>query len=131
MSKRKPEIRMISYGIYRGWDAESKEVPRLLEGTTRIPAVIDIEFGFVVSIKAAKNKLLSYCIDHPGVLDDRGRRRDPFDGEVYVRDNDWKFYLGDTIWDPIDDKLGPWRMTLELDGKVIADKSFDVFLEVV
>ena len=98
----------------------------MVEATTNVPARIDIEFGFVVNIKGAKNQELHFCIDHPGILDAQGRRRDPFDGSVYVKTNDWNFYLGDTIWDPIEDKLGDWRMTLELDGKLIAQKTFHV-----
>lgn len=127
MPKRKPEIRIRSFGIYDGWDSDAKDLPRIAEFTTRVPAVIDIEFGMVVNIKGAKNEPLIYCIDHPGIRDADGKRRAPFDGEVYVRSNDWNFYLGDTIWAPMDDKLGPWRMTLRLANKIIADKTFDVF----
>ncbi|MFK7767340.1 MAG: DUF3859 domain-containing protein [Mariniblastus sp.] len=127
MSKRKPDIRMKSYGIYTQWESGSKQLPRITEFTTRVPAVIDIEFGFIVNIKGAKNRELEYCIYHPDILDADGKVRDPFDGVVYVKTNDWEFYLGDTIWAPIADKLGDWRMTLELDGKVIAEKTFDVF----
>ena len=71
---------------------------------------------------------MDYCIDHPGILDSEGNRRAPFDGSVFVRTNDWDFYLGDTIWEPIADKLGPWRMTMELDGAVIGEKVFNVVL---
>ena len=126
MGKRKPEIRLRTYGIYTPWDHDSKELPRFQELTTRIPAIVDIEFGFVINIKGAKNQELDFCIDHPGIRDDSGKRRRPFDGTVYVKTNDWDFYLGDTIWEPIADKLGPWRMTLELAGEVIADKTFEV-----
>ncbi len=125
-AKRKPVIRMRSYGIYTKWESDSKHLPDVQEFTTRIPAEVDIEFGFVVNIKGAKNLQLEYCIDHPGILDSDGNRRDPFDGAVYVKSNDWNFYLGDTIWEPIEDKLGIWRMTLELDGMIIAEKSFEV-----
>ena len=128
MAKRKPETRIKSHGIYSKWDSETKQLPRILEFTTNVPAEIDIEFGFVVNIKGAKNKELAYCIDHPGILDTQGNRRAPFDGTVFVKTNDWDFYLGDTIWEPIEDKLGSWRMTLELDGKIIADKVFEVFV---
>ena len=117
MPKRKPEIRIRSYGIYDQWDSDAKELPRIVEFTTQVPAKVDIEFGLVINIKGAKNEELFYCIDHPGILDADGKRRDPFDGSVYVRSNDWDFYLGDTIWLPLEDKLGAWRMTLELDGK--------------
>lgn len=131
MAKRKPEIKIESYGIYRHWDAEAKELPRIAEFTTEVPAEIDIEFGFVVNIKRAKNQLLTYCIYHPDIPDDLGVPRPPFDGTVYVKSNDWRFYLGDTIWEPVENKLGDWRMTLELDGKIIAEKTFDVYADEV
>jgi len=37
--------------------------------------------------------------------------------------------LGDTVWEPIEDKIGDWRMTLSLAGKVIADKTFNLINE--
>ena len=126
MPKRKTKIKIRSYGIYREWDSKTRELPRIADFTLSVPAQIDIEFGFVVNICGAKNQEMYYCIDHPGIRDADGKRRQPFDGTVYVKDNDWDFYLGDTIWEPIEDKLGPWRMWLELDGKVIADKTFEV-----
>ena len=126
MSKRKTKIKIRSYGIYREWDSKTRELPRIAEFTLCVPAKIDIEFGFVVNICGAKNQEMYYCIDHPGIRDADGKRREPFDGTVYVKDNDWDFYLGDTIWEPIQDKLGPWRMWLELGGEIIADKTFEV-----
>ena len=124
MAKRKIAIRMRSFGIYTHWDSHSKELPKILEFTTDIPAVIDIEFGFIVNIQGAKNQPLEYCIYHPDIPDDQGVVRPPFDGTVYAQTNDWDFYLGDTIWEPVENKLGPWRMTLELKGELIADKTF-------
>ena len=126
MARRRIKVAVESWGIYRHWDSESKELPRVAEFTLRVPALIGIEFGFVVSIVGAKNQKLYYCIDHPGILDADGQRRPPFDGHVYVKTNDWNFYLGDTIWEPVDDKLGEWRMWLELDGVVQAQKTFEV-----
>ena len=128
MAKRKPEIKIKSYGIYKQWDAESKELPRIVEFTTSVHAELDIEFGLVVNIKGAKNKQLEYCIYHPGIRNQQGDRRPPFDGVVYIKTNDWNFYLGDTIWEPVEDKLGNWRMTLELDGKLIAEKTFELYV---
>ncbi len=126
MAKRKIEVRMRSYGVYSHWDSASKLLPRFLQATTEIPARVDVEFGFVVNIKYAKNCELSFCIDHPGIRDDQGNRRAPFEGTVYVKTNDWNFYLGDTVWEPIDDKLGPWHLWLEIDGNVIAQKTFQL-----
>lgn len=127
MAKRKPDLRMRSYGIYTQWESDSKELPDLKEVTTDIPAHIDVEFGFIVNIKWAKNSELFFCIDHPGILDAQGRRRAAFDGSVFIKTNDWHFFLGDTIWEPIQDKLGPWHLTLELEGKRVAEKTFTLF----
>jgi len=117
---------MRTWGIYTQWDSDSKSLPKVVDVTTTIPAEVDIEFGFVVNIKGAKNRKLLFCIDHPGILDTEGNRRKPFTGTVYVKTNDWNFFLGDTIWNPIEDKLGEWHMSLELNGNVIAEKTFDV-----
>ena len=126
MAKRKPEIRLRSYGIYESWDSDKKELPKIKEFTLDVPAIVDIEFGLIVNIKGAKNQQLDFCIDHPGIKDEQGVIRAPFDGSEYIKTNDWNFYLGDTIWLPITDKIGQWRMTVELGGKVIAEKVFSV-----
>lgn len=128
MAKRKPEIRIRSFGIYSKWNSDTKELPKIEKFTTEVPAVVDIEFGFIVNIKGAKNLELDYCIDHPGIRDSEGNRRLPFDGTVYVKSNDWNFFLGDTVWEPIADKVGIWTLSLELDGKTVAEKAFNVFV---
>lgn len=127
MTKRKPEIRIKSYGVYSKWDSENKQLPKIVEFTTSVSAEIDVEFGFVVNIKGAKNQKLEYCINHPGILDADGNRRAPFDGSVFIKTNDWDFYLGDTIWEPVEDKLGLWHMTLELGGNIVAEREFKIF----
>ena len=126
MAKRKPDVTMRSHGVYTRWDSDSKQLPKIKDFTTRVRAVIDVEFGFVVNIKGAKNQQLGYCIDHPGIRDADGDIRPPFAGTEYIKTNDWDFYLGDTIWAPLDDKLGDWRMTLEMDGKIVAEKTFQL-----
>lgn len=123
---KNPKTRMRTYGIYDKWESNAKELPKIKEIATRIPAHVDIEFGFIVNIVGAKNQELTYCIDHPGIRDTDGQVRAPFDGTVYVKTNDWDFYLGDTIWEPVADKLGSWRMTLELGGQLIAEKTFEL-----
>ena len=126
MAKRKIDVKIKSYGIYTHWDSESKELPHIEKFTTRVHAFVGVEFGFVATVTGAKNQKLTYCIEHPGILDAEGERRPPFDGEVHVKTQEWDFYLGDTIWEPIHDKLGPWRMWLAMDGKIVAEKTFDL-----
>ncbi|NWL16300.1 MULTISPECIES: DUF3859 domain-containing protein [unclassified Pseudoalteromonas] len=126
MAKSKPQITLESYGIYSKWDKADKALPQITQFTTQVKAELDIEFGLIVNIKKAKGEKLHYCIYHPGIIDADGEVMQPFEGNVYVKDNDWSFYLGDTVWEPIEDKIGNWRMTLSLAGKVIADKTFNL-----
>lgn len=126
MAKKKPVIKIRTYGIHSTWDAKSKALPKIKQFTTDIPAEVDIEFGLNINIQNARGEKIFYCIDHPGVTDKAGNRPAAFTGEVHITNNNWDFYLGDTIWAPIEDKCGPWRMTIELNGQMIADKTFNV-----
>ena len=121
---------MLHHGIYSQWDESSKQLPKLIEVTTDIPARENIEFGFVAKFKKAKGVKFSYTIYHPDILGDDGIAMPPFTGEVYVKNNDWDFYLGDTLWMPLNDKLGHWRMVLEHDNIILAEKTFIVDIEV-
>ena len=127
MAKAKPITSIQSFGIYTQWDSSSKDLPQIQSFTTKVPAKLDIEFGFIVNFKKAKGEKLRYCIYHPEIPDAEGVAMPPFEGIEYVKDNDWDFYLGDTLWEPISNKTGDWRMTIELNGKIIADKTFTVF----
>ena len=129
MAKAKPITSIESYGIYSHWDAKEQDLPQITEFTTDVPAQLDIEFGFIVNIKKAKGQKIKFCVYHPGIPDEDGEIMPPFEGEEYVKTNDWQFYLGDTIWAPVDNKVGIWRMTIELNGHIIADKSFNLLKE--
>ncbi len=126
MAKRSPVVEMTSYGIYTTWDSKSKDLPKIQEFTTQVYAEVDVEFGFIVNIKKAKGQKIRYCIYHPDITTDDGEVMEPFDGEEHINSNDWDFYLGDTIWLPIENKLGPWRMEIELNGRVVAEKTFQL-----
>lgn len=126
MAKAKPIFTILTYGIYNKWDKQDKNLPKIQKFTTQVPAVIDIEFGFILQIEKAKGKKLSFCIDHPGIKDVLGNVRKPFTGEEFTKQNSWKFYLGDTIWAPLEDKLGLWKMSISVDGKEVAHKTFEV-----
>lgn len=126
MARKKPQIKIDSWGIYTPLDPDSKELPRLLKMTHEIPCELGIEFGYIVNIKKARNRKLQYCIEHPKIPDEQGRPLPPFDGEVYIRQNDWDFFIGDTVWEPLENKVGPWRITLAIDGELIADRTFQL-----
>ncbi|MFC3123169.1 DUF3859 domain-containing protein [Agaribacter flavus] len=129
MAKQKPSFEIHSYGIYDGWDESSKKLPKIKTFTTNIPAVLDIEFGLILQVKRGKGICLDWIIYHPDVCDKKGRPMPPFEGEVYVRTNDWEFYLGDTIWEPIENAEGDWHMMLSYKDKCIAEKTFSVAKE--
>jgi hypothetical protein len=124
MAKPKVQCKLVSYGIYDGWDRGSKSLPQITDFQRKVPARIGIEFGYILNFRKAKGKLLSYCIEHPPFLDKHGEVAAAFTGEEYVRSNDWNFYLGDTVWEPAEDKIGTWRLITELEGRTVADETF-------
>ena len=126
MARKKPDIRVKSYGIYHHWDSKSLEVPKIKEFTQSIPAVVGIEFGYVLEIKGARGMKIDFCIDHPPFPGSDGDIAPPFTGELHVRTTPYLFYLGDTLWDPIEDKVGPWRLTTQLDGVLVEDRTFHI-----
>lgn len=128
MAKKKAEVKLKSWGIYTPWDSESKALPRLLKVTREIPCELEVEFGYIVNIKKAKNRKLQYCINHPDIPDAEGEPMAPFAGEVYIKQNDWDFFIGDTVWEPLENKQGPWRITLAIDGTRVADETFNLVL---
>jgi len=128
MSGKKPQVELYSYGIYSSWDRSSRELPKLKEITTNIPVIPDVEFGYVLKIKGAKGKILEYQIFHPPFEDEDGNVALPFTGEVLINSNDWEFYLGDTVWEPYNNKASEWIIITRLQNKEIARKKFVLFL---
>lgn len=126
MAKKKVDIELYSYGQYTKWDRESRELPRILEITQVIQAEIGTEFGYLLKIRKGKGKKLEFRIIHPPFKDEQGDIAPDFTGEYYVNSNDYSFFLGDCVWEPLEDKLGPWRLITYLDGQVIADKTLQV-----
>nr|WP_297348199.1 DUF3859 domain-containing protein [uncultured Glaciecola sp.] len=129
MAKSNPIFKIESFGIYDGFNGAGKSLPKINQHTAVIPAEIDIEFGLTLSAKQAKGITLNWYIKHPNICDKKGREMAPFEGNVIVRNNDWRFYLGDTIWLPVDDKAGNWHMYIEYNNNVVAEQTFDVTLD--
>jgi hypothetical protein len=122
MHKKKADVKMESRGLYTPLDKGSKELPKLIRFTEEIPCELGVEFGYILHIQHGRGMKLTFQIDHPPFLRD-GETDPPFTGEEYVRSNDWKFFLGDTTWEPIEDKAGEWRIRTWLDGDLVADRT--------
>ena len=129
MAKKRVEIDFYSFGIYEPWERESKEIPKLKKITTEIPVEPGIEFGYVLKIKKAKGKKITFIMHHPPFLDESGEVAPSFEGEEYINSNDWSFFLGDTVWAPYESKAGEWELITLIDGKVIASKKFNLIWE--
>jgi hypothetical protein len=126
MAKKKPEITLHSHGLYDGWDRDSKELPNLVKITTEIEAALDVEFGYILRIRNARNSKITFRIEHPPFKGQDGEITPPFTGELYVKTNDFRFFLGDTVWPPAEDKRGEWRLITWLDGKKAADETLEL-----
>lgn len=123
MNRRKIHAEILSYGQYEKWDRSSSELPQLITITERVEAEIDVEFGYIVRLIGGKGKKIAFRIDHPPFTKDDGTIEPPFDGEFFIPTNDYKFYLGDTIWEPVYNKLGQWRMSVFYRDELLAEKS--------
>ncbi len=128
MPKRKPTARIISFGRYTPFDRTGSDLPKILEFTTDIPVALDSEFGYVLEVKHARGKFLRFRIDHPDFKDSHGSLAKPFEGQERISDSTWCFFLGDTFWDPLEDKVGKWRLRAWIDGELIGDKTFTMSL---
>lgn len=124
MPRLKPEFEICSYGLYTAWDRESKLLPKIIKHTLEIEAEPGVEFGFILSVKRAKGEVLEYCIEHPPFTDDMGIKMPPFEGTYYISSNDFRFFIGDTVWEPVENKKGPWTVSVNYKGKKIASKTF-------
>ncbi|MFW6061856.1 MAG: DUF3859 domain-containing protein [Planctomycetota bacterium] len=128
MAKKQPEARMVSYGLYTPFDRESEQLPQILEFTDHVPAREGVEFGYILEIRKARGKVLTFRIDHPPFPDKSGETAPPFEGEQRIRAPEWHFFLGDTIWPPVEDKVGDWTLSTWVDGDQVASRTFHVVL---
>lgn len=118
-----PRVDIVSYGRYTKWDRESKKIPELVELTTIVKAELGVEFGMIIEIFQAKGRFLDFRIDHPPFENEHGEIESPFEGTHQIRTNPFTFFLGDTIWEPVDDKRGNWTMSVLMDGQKLAEKT--------
>jgi hypothetical protein len=117
------EIEIINYGAYSEWDRESNELPKFMALTNTVEAVIGAEFGMIVEIRKAKGRYLDFLIEHPPFTDESGAVEPPFRGTFRVKHNPFQFFLGDSIWAPVEDKRGPWKLSILLEDEVLISKT--------
>lgn len=127
-SKKHPKIKIESYGRYSKWNRGSKELPHIMEFTDTILSEEGNEFGMILHISGGKGAKLDYCIKHPDFTDANGNLEPDFTGTYLVNSNDFKFFIGDCIWLPVEDKVGNWTIQVEFEGKVVAEHIFKVIL---
>ena len=122
MKHRKPEFRIYTFGEYSSWDQLSKEMPRIRKIASELVAFAGMEFGYVLHIRKGKGEKLTFEITHPPFRNPDGSIVPPFSGEHYISTNDYMFFLGDSITDPVEDKRGEWEFATFHRGKMVAHK---------
>ena len=128
MPKKKIEISMHSFGLYTDWDSKGKGIPKPVGFTTEIPITPDVEFGYVLRIKNGRGEKITYQTEHPPFKDEAGKIMPPFTGEEHISENDYFLFLGDTVWEPIEEKAGKWKITAYHNGRTVAEKVFNLFV---
>ncbi len=98
-------------------EKQGKALPKLVRFTDEIPCELGVEFGYILRIRNARGLKLTFQIDHPPFSNE------PFTGMEHIPLNDWKFFLGDTTWEPIEDKAGEWRIRTWIDGDLVSDRT--------
>ncbi len=131
MAKKKISVEIYTYGEYSRWDKTSNDLPTILNINDRIEAEAGTEFGYVLRILKGKGERLEFRIEHPPFCDDAGAVMPDFTGEVFVNSNQYNFFLGDCIWEPIHDKFGKWRFICTIDKRVVAEKTLHLIPKIV
>lgn len=125
-NNRPIEIEIINYGLYEEWNRDSPDLPQFKELTTQVEAQVGIEFGMIVEIRKARGRYLDFQIDHPLLPDESGNIMTPFTGTFRVKQNPYLFFLGDTIWSPIDNKKGKWVLSIRDGNQILISKTLQV-----
>lgn len=125
-NNRPIEVEIINYGEYSQWEDDNQQLPKFIKLAHEVKAAIGVEFGMIVEIRKARNRYLDFRIDHPPFLDEAGEQMPAFSDTFRVKHNPFKFFLGDTIWEPVEDKRGSWVLSI-LDGEeVLATKTIQL-----
>lgn len=122
-----PKVNIVSFGRYADWNKEDRDLPALINLTDRIRAESGMEFGMIIEIGQAKGRYIQYCIEHPPFRDKSGKTVPSFTGEYQIRSNPTRFFLGDVVEDPLEDKRGDWVFKILMDDRLLAEKRLSIF----
>lgn len=118
---------MESYGIYTLLDKSSEELPQILEFTRKIPVSESIEFGVILKIKGHRGGVIDFTIEHPRWIEN-GKVMPDFRAQLPIKSNDFRAFLGDTFWQPLENKVGKWTIRARFEGKQFLNESFEMYL---
>jgi hypothetical protein len=127
-SKKKFEVEIESYGLYTQWRSSSRELPKIIEFTNVIRAYAGNEFGMILRIRKGKGVKLDYYVKRQLLKDGSNIIENDFTGEHIIRSNDYKFFVGDSIDHPVEDKIGNWIISIYSEGILLAEKTFSVVI---
>jgi len=127
-SKKKFEVVIESYGRYTQWRSGSRELPKIVEFTNVIRAYAGIEFGMILRIRKGKGVKLDYYVKHPVIRNGINIVENDFNGKHIIRSNDYQFFIGDCIDQPVEDKIGKWIISIYSEGILLAEKTFSVVM---
>lgn len=127
-SKKKFEVIIESYGLYTQWNSNDRELPKIVEFTNVIRAYEGNEFGMILRIRKGKGVKLDYNITRPAIQIGSNRAENDLGGKHIIRSNDYKFFVGDCINPPLEDKLGKWIISIYSEGVLLAKKTFNVIM---
>ena len=124
-ARKQLRLTVRSYGLYEAWTSGQKHLPILQQFTNLIPATIGIEFGMIVNIQHGRGHKLDWKMEHPPFVNQQTGRVEPaFHGQEHIPNNNYDFFLGDTVWQPWQDKCGPWTLTISHRKQQLAQHSF-------
>ena len=127
-SKKKFEVVIESYGLYTQWRSSGRELPKIIEFTNVIKAYSGNEFGMILRIRKGKGVKLDYYIRRQVLINGRNIIENDFSGKHIIRSNDYKFFVGDCIDHPVEDKIGKWIISIYSEGILLAEKTFSIVM---
>ncbi len=129
MPRKTPDIKLISRGLYTPFHRAGEDLPRLIEATRSVPASLDSEFGCIIEVRGGRGLTLAFTIEHPSFVDEKGETVPTFEGEFFIDANEYRMFVGDTLWEPLADKVGRWTIRVFIEKQAVIEEWFDVVME--